>query len=44
MLGGEDRQTLFVMTSSSSDHFEIADKTEGCIESVRVDVAGAGSP
>jgi sugar lactone lactonase YvrE len=44
MLGGEDRQTLFVMTSSSSDHFEIADKTEGCIESVRVDVAGAGTP
>jgi len=44
MLGGEDRQTLFVMTSSSSDHFEIADKAEGCIESVRVDVAGAGSP
>jgi sugar lactone lactonase YvrE len=44
MLGGEDRRTLFVMTSESSDHFEIADKFVGCIETVRVDVAGAGTP
>jgi sugar lactone lactonase YvrE len=44
MLGGEDRRTLFIMTSGSSDRFEIADKTEGCIETVRVDVAGAGTP
>lgn len=44
MLGGDDRCTLFVMTSGSSDRFEIADKTEGRIEAVRVDVAGAGSP
>lgn len=44
MLGGEDRRTLFVMTSGSSDRFEIAEKTEGRIESVVVDVAGDGSP
>jgi sugar lactone lactonase YvrE len=44
MLGGEDRQTLFIMTGGSSDRFEIADKTDSCIESVRVDVAGAGTP
>jgi sugar lactone lactonase YvrE len=44
MLGGEDQRTLFIMTSGSSDRFEIADKTEGCIETVRVDVAGAGTP
>ena len=44
MLGGEDRRTLFIMTSSSSDRFEIADQREGCIEAVRVDVAGAGTP
>jgi sugar lactone lactonase YvrE len=43
-LGGEDRRTLFVMTSGSSDRFVIADKTQGSIETVRVDVAGAGTP
>jgi sugar lactone lactonase YvrE len=44
MLGGEDRDTLFVMTSGSSDRFEIADKTDACIEAVQVDVPGAGAP
>jgi sugar lactone lactonase YvrE len=44
VLGGEDRRTLFIMTAGSSDRFEIANKTEGAIESVRVDVAGAGTP
>ncbi len=44
VLGGEDRRTLFVMTSGSSDRFEVAEKTEGRIEAVRVDVAGAGTP
>jgi sugar lactone lactonase YvrE len=44
MLGGEDRKTLFIMTSSSSDRFDIAEKTQGSIEVVRVDVAGAGTP
>ena len=44
MLGGDDRRTLFVMTAGSSDRFEIAERTEGRIEAVRVDVAGAGTP
>jgi sugar lactone lactonase YvrE len=44
VLGGEDRRTLFIMTSGSSNRFEIADKTQGSIEIVRVDVAGAGTP
>jgi sugar lactone lactonase YvrE len=44
MLGGEDRDTLFVMTSSTSDRFEVGDTTDACIEAVRVDVAGAGTP
>jgi len=44
MLGGQDRRTLYVMTGSSSDRFEIAGKTLGRIEAVRVDVAGAGTP
>jgi sugar lactone lactonase YvrE len=43
-LGGENRDTLFVMTSSSSDRIDIATKTDACIEAVRVDVAGAGVP
>ena len=44
MLGGGDGRTLYVMTAGSSDRFEVADKTEGCIEAVRVDVARAGTP
>jgi sugar lactone lactonase YvrE len=44
MLGGEDGRTLFVMTCRSSDRFEIADQTNGRIESVRVDAAHAGTP
>jgi sugar lactone lactonase YvrE len=44
VLGGDDRQTLFVMTGTTSDRFEIADKTLGRIEAVHVEVAGAGTP
>lgn len=44
MLGGEDRRTLFIMTAPSSNRFEIADKTLGAIETVRVSVAGGGQP
>ncbi len=44
MLGGEDRRTLYVMTATSSDRTEVAQKTGGRIEAVRVDVAGAGTP
>jgi sugar lactone lactonase YvrE len=44
MLGGDDRRSLFIMTAPSSDRFEIADKREGRIEVVDVDVPGAGLP
>ncbi len=44
MLGGEDRTTLFVMTSGTSDRFEIAEHTDACIEAAQVDVAGVGRP
>jgi sugar lactone lactonase YvrE len=44
MLGGEDRQTLYVMTAPTSNRFEVADARLASIESVRVDVAGAGLP
>jgi sugar lactone lactonase YvrE len=43
-LGGEDRQTLFIMTSPTSDRFSLAGTTPARIESVRVDVPGAGLP
>ncbi len=43
MLGGEGRRTLFVCTSSGSGPAQ-ADKTDGRIEFVRVDVPGAGLP
>jgi sugar lactone lactonase YvrE len=44
MLGGDDRQTLYVMTSGTSDRFKIADHRQSCIASVHVDVTGAGTP
>jgi sugar lactone lactonase YvrE len=44
MLGGDDGQTLYVMTSGSSDRFVVADERQGCIQAVRVDVPGAGTP
>jgi sugar lactone lactonase YvrE len=43
MLGGNDRHTLFVCTSSDSGPQQ-ADKRDGRIEVVRVDVPGAGLP
>jgi sugar lactone lactonase YvrE len=43
MLGGADRRTLFVCTSTGSGP-GMADKREGAIETVRVDVPGAGLP
>jgi len=43
MLGGEDRRTLFVCTSSGSGP-AMATKRDGRIEFVRVDVPGAGLP
>jgi len=43
MLGGDDRRTLFVCTNTGSGP-TVADKTDGRVEAVRVDVAGAGRP
>ena len=43
MLGGPDRRTLFVCTNTGSGP-AMADKTDGRIEAIRVDVPGAGWP
>jgi len=43
MLGGDDRQTLFVCTCTASGP-AMADKRDGRIEAVKVDVPGAGLP
>jgi sugar lactone lactonase YvrE len=43
MLGGDDRQTLFVCTCTASGP-AMADKRDGRIEAVKVDVPGAGWP
>jgi len=42
-LGGPDRRTLFILTNTSSGP-QMADKRDGRIETVRVDVPGAGRP
>jgi sugar lactone lactonase YvrE len=44
MLGGSDRRTLFVLTAESTDPEECVQKKSARVESVRVDVAGAGLP
>jgi sugar lactone lactonase YvrE len=44
MLGGTNRNRLFVMTAPTSDRFEIADVTEAKIEVADVEVPGAGWP
>lgn len=44
MLGGDDRRTLLVCTSDSSDPVESAQQRSGRIESMRVEVPGAGLP
>ncbi len=43
MLGGPERKTLFVCTCSGSGA-DVAQKTDGRIETINVDVAGAGLP
>ena len=43
MLGGADRRTLFICTSSASGPGQAA-KRDGRIEQVRVEVPGAGLP
>ena len=43
MLGGEDRRTLYICTSTASGP-AMADKRDGAIEAIRVEVAGVGLP
>jgi sugar lactone lactonase YvrE len=42
-LGGPDRRTLFILTNTSSGA-QMTDKRDGRIETIRVDVPGAGRP
>ncbi len=44
MLGGEDRRTLYVLTSEALDPAECERLRSARVESVRVDVPGAGWP
>ena len=44
MLGGEDRQTLFICTSETDDPKQAAARRSGRIEQARVAVPGAGIP
>jgi len=44
MLGGQDRRTLFVLSSKTTDAEEAPKLMSGRIEQVRVDVPGAGLP
>ena len=44
MLGGPDRRTLFVCTAESDDPDKIRAKASGLIETVQVEVPGAGLP
>jgi sugar lactone lactonase YvrE len=43
MLGGDDRRTLFVLTNSGSGP-RMAERRDGRVEAVRVEVPGAGWP
>jgi sugar lactone lactonase YvrE len=44
MLGGVDRRTLFVATTATNQPEDAIARRSGCIETVRVEVAGAGLP
>ena len=44
MLGGEDRRTLFILTSEGIDPAECARRRSARVEFARVDVPGAGWP
>jgi sugar lactone lactonase YvrE len=44
MLGGEDRRTLYLMTALASESKVASAKRDGQVESVVVDVPGAGLP
>ncbi len=43
-LGGASRTTLFAMTAPTSSRFVVSDARDGAIETVEVDVPGAGWP
>lgn len=44
MLGGDDRRTLYLLTAETTQPELARGKSKGWIETVRVDVAGAGLP
>jgi sugar lactone lactonase YvrE len=44
MLGGDDRRTLFIMTSKQSPESSDVGVDNGCIVTMTVDVPGAGQP
>ncbi len=44
MLGGDDRQTLYLLTAETTQPELAQGKSKGFIETVRVEVAGAGRP
>jgi sugar lactone lactonase YvrE len=44
MLGGQDRRTLYLMTAPTSMATVVSQSRQGCIETARVPVAGAGLP
>jgi sugar lactone lactonase YvrE len=44
MLGGEDRKTLFICTSSGTDENSCKEEKGGCIEIIKVDSPGVGCP
>jgi sugar lactone lactonase YvrE len=44
MLGGDDRRTLFILTAETAQPDEAKAKESGRVETVQVDVPGAGLP
>jgi hypothetical protein len=44
MLGGDDRRTLYLITAPTASIASSTPLAEGRIESIRVDVPGAGRP
>lgn len=44
MLGGDDRRTLFILTAGTLVPDEATQRRDGRIETVRVDIPGAGMP
>ena len=44
MLGGDDRKTLFIMSAESSNPIDSEKNRSGRVETIRVDIPGAGLP